>query len=77
MADVRRCLVSASVVTADGGRMLGPGALVDLDASVGGHVILRDCVDAAWFAPVEPQAVEPVRRRPRIADSDRGLGATE
>ena len=70
MADRRRCLVVASVVTATGGYQLGPGQIVDLDLPIGGGRKLRDDVDPAWFAPVDPDPVPVPRRRPRGAHSE-------
>ena len=67
MADLRRCLVSCSVVVPGVfGRAFGVGASVDLDERVG-EKRLRDFVDAAWFEPVVATPDAPVARRKRSA----------
>lgn len=78
MVDLRRCLVETTVITATGGLRLGPGATVDLNMIVGPGVTLRECVDPAWIAPVEPEPSAPMRRRrPPMTQSDARLGVTE
>lgn len=75
MAELKRCLVDVAVVTESGGVRFGPGATVDLDAYVG-SVRLRDCVEAAWFVPVEESVSAPAPRRRRAVSSPEETDAT-
>jgi len=55
MADIRISRVEATATIPNvGGRNIGPGQPVDLDAPIGGGLTVRDVFPLEWFEPVTP-----------------------